>query len=299
MAKTSISSSKATAKATKVATAKSPDVLSLLSSEKDALLFQLNILRKQRGESPQTKPEFESHVAEYLRFLSLKLSYPLAQPSDTIDHMWHAHILCTSAYAAFATRHNGSVFIHHNPVGGTAGGYTETLALYKKHFGKAAPKKFWPSVPPEVSATTAAAASALIASTTTTTALPTSTTTTTALPTSTTTTAAAATKAKKKSSKVVGGGTGSAKIAPKAAKKSSKAVKASGSGSKTKAANELPEQSGGPVFFASTEEVAKHAMKANEWKKKGFSETYKDEFLHDAMLGYGPGGRRGGYSGCG
>ena len=215
---------------------------SLFTAEKLVLRFQFDKARDERGESKLKDTEFDSLLAEYLRFLTLKIAFAHVQPSDTIDHLWHAHILCTSAYAAFAARH---VFIHHNPVGGTVSGYIETISLYKKTFGTAAPKKFWPSTPPSASVATTVAATSLIKSTTTT----------------------AATKAKKKSGKVP------VKIAPKAAKKSSITPKAA-------------------------KEEDKYELMAKKWKKAGATEKYKNEFLIDAALGYGPGGRRGGYSGC-
>ena len=56
-------------------------------------------------------------MAEYLRFMQLKIASPMYRyaPSDKIDALWHAHILSTVQYQIFCERHNGGSFIHHDP----------------------------------------------------------------------------------------------------------------------------------------------------------------------------------------
>ncbi|KAJ3351329.1 hypothetical protein GGF32_004328 [Allomyces javanicus] len=61
-----------------------------------------------------------NHIVEYRRFLVLKVVHrdadaQLLSPSPIVDHIWHAHILDTKAYAAMCAKL--PFFIHHNPKG--------------------------------------------------------------------------------------------------------------------------------------------------------------------------------------
>ena len=101
----------------------------LLSDETPIVLFQLNKARKQQvchlrnraafdleppnflrllhcacgvreqGEQPFSLSGAAVLFSEYMRFLQMKLDgHADAQPSEAIDQVWHAHIMCTRAY---------------------------------------------------------------------------------------------------------------------------------------------------------------------------------------------------------
>jgi hypothetical protein len=108
-----------------------------------------------------TKAEFAALHTEYARFLRLHLSGFPAVPSEPVDSMWHAHILCTREYKAWCARHNGSEMLHHNPGAGSAQGYAQTLAAYATLFGGSPPAALWP--PPAAAAAPASAAAAAAA----------------------------------------------------------------------------------------------------------------------------------------
>ena len=60
-----------------------------------------------------SKAETTALTQEYLRFLRLLLNGVKAVPSEPVDAMWHAHVLCTKQYQAWCGRHNGGAFLHH------------------------------------------------------------------------------------------------------------------------------------------------------------------------------------------
>jgi hypothetical protein len=106
----------------------------LLPLEQQLVEFQLMRL------GPEAEPGL---IAAYTAFLQLKLLRPSAQPSPRIDDAWHAHILCSRDYTAFCERHNGGVYVHHEPVGGTVKNYIATLALHRELVGEP-DARFWP-----------------------------------------------------------------------------------------------------------------------------------------------------------
>jgi hypothetical protein len=120
----------------------------LLPLEQQLVEFQLMRL------GPDAEPGL---IAAYTAFLTLKLLRPSAQPSPRIDDAWHAHILCSRDYVAFCERHNGGVYVHHEPVGGTVRNYLATLALHRNLVGEP-DARFWPpSITPYVGKEGAAA----------------------------------------------------------------------------------------------------------------------------------------------
>lgn len=53
-------------------------------------------------------------IFEYERFLQLRYIEPKLSPSDTIDKLWHIHILDTSSYFSYCI-YKFKKIIHHNP----------------------------------------------------------------------------------------------------------------------------------------------------------------------------------------
>ena len=118
--------------------------ISIMPDEIDMLLFQYNKAAKERHAPEMTGAKFAPLLAEYKAFLELKLDGTLAVPSDCVDHVWHAHILCTKEYFTWCGRHNGGNYLHHDPSSGTKDAYEATLAAYAKLHHRSAPVAFWP-----------------------------------------------------------------------------------------------------------------------------------------------------------
>lgn len=89
---------------------------------------------------------------EYKRFLALRLldldagKFPI---SNTVDEIWHAHILYTEDYARMGTEVFGRP-VHHLPAVTDAERdalepyyHNNTMRVYREHFGKPDPI-FWP-----------------------------------------------------------------------------------------------------------------------------------------------------------
>ncbi len=97
--------------------------------------------------------DFTKRVAtEYRKYLVLCKEYPHAAlvPSSFVDDFWHFHILDTLKYQSDCGRYFG-YFLHHFPYFGIRGeedkknlksAWTESLAIYKTHFGKM-PEDLW------------------------------------------------------------------------------------------------------------------------------------------------------------
>lgn len=90
--------------------------------------------------------ELELAEREYRRFLALHLMFPemAVVPCGLVDHVWHAHILDTFAYAPDCQKVFG-FFLHHYPYFGMRGeqdavdlhdAYELTLARYGDAFGE-------------------------------------------------------------------------------------------------------------------------------------------------------------------
>lgn len=72
------------------------------------------VAQKEYGLSAQ---HAEQLLKEYQRFLVLIKLHPnqrIGMYSDSVDKLWHAHILSTSLYADYCERHHGH-FLHHSP----------------------------------------------------------------------------------------------------------------------------------------------------------------------------------------
>jgi hypothetical protein len=81
---------------------------------------------------------------EYLRFHALRRAHPqlFLSPPPLIDEAWHAHILCTHAYAHFCDTQFAGVFQHHDP--GKFGFYFNTRRVYCSTFGEPNNVLLWP-----------------------------------------------------------------------------------------------------------------------------------------------------------
>lgn len=95
-----------------------------------------------------------SAAHEYRRFLILCAQHPDTPivPSSVVDDLWHLHILDTAKYQADCQRFLGA-FLHHFPYFGMRGeqdaknlkaAWTNTLELYRRAYGEAAPADMWP-----------------------------------------------------------------------------------------------------------------------------------------------------------
>jgi hypothetical protein len=94
---------------------------------------------------PELAPRVDALFREYARFLALKLALEPAPvtPCKAVDAVWHAHLLCTRAYAALCERENKGAMIHHEPGIGSEESYAETLAAYESAFGEPPPRSVW------------------------------------------------------------------------------------------------------------------------------------------------------------
>lgn len=106
---------------------------------------QLKFKNTHSQEGSFTEENWDKAELEYRRFLQLKYLYPKAQlvPSETVDKVWHQHILDTKSYREDCNRIFGS-FIDHYPYFGIYGeedysrleqAFEETVKLYEMHFG--------------------------------------------------------------------------------------------------------------------------------------------------------------------
>jgi len=121
---------------------------------------------------PELLPRVDALFNEYERFIALKLAtdpHPVT-PCKAVDAVWHAHLLCTRAYAALCGRANGGAMIvrrrgaplspaaritpaappppaaapqHHEPGIGSEESYAATLAAYERMFGEPPPRAVW------------------------------------------------------------------------------------------------------------------------------------------------------------
>ena len=120
---------------------------SVLNTERDLIFDQL-----QKFLSSQVFEEqyLSSLLVEYLRFINIKKSRPTMnyQPSELVDAMWHAHIICTKIYHTFCDRCNNGEYIHHTPDNrNNTQTYKNTLQAYSKEYGCDPDPIFWPPYP--------------------------------------------------------------------------------------------------------------------------------------------------------
>ena len=123
---------------------------------------------------PELLPRVDALFIEYARFIALKVAIdpePVT-PCKAVDAVWHAHLICTRAYAALCGRANGGAMIvgrsaaraarsrrpphtrrlltappaapqHHEPGIGSEESYAATLAAYERMFGEPPPRAVW------------------------------------------------------------------------------------------------------------------------------------------------------------
>lgn len=92
-------------------------------------------------------------IEEYKRFIFLMcISHQSITPSETVDTVWHLHLLYTKSYWDEFCEKLLQKRIHHNPSkGGKIEGqkfienYEKTLQLYETYFGIKPPEEIWPS----------------------------------------------------------------------------------------------------------------------------------------------------------
>lgn len=95
-----------------------------------------------------TKEFSEKAMEEYKCFIFLAyITEKEVTPSETVDEVWHCHILHTQSYKEFAMR--CGYFVHHNP--GMPSDrvrwnkqYLRTYRLYAQVFGRTQPLSHWP-----------------------------------------------------------------------------------------------------------------------------------------------------------
>ena len=92
-------------------------------------------------------------ITQYRRFafLAVAANHPVA-PSDTVDQVWHLHLLHSRSYWGRFCEQVLAAPLHHQP---TEGGeqerekfeqwYTRTLECYREYFGEAPPADIWPA----------------------------------------------------------------------------------------------------------------------------------------------------------
>lgn len=113
-----------------------------------ALSFPARLAR----ENGWSRSYAEMVVQEYKRFLYLAAQSPEpVTPSDEVDQAWHLHLAYSRHYWDVLCGEILKRPLHHGP---TAGGetegvryrrqYEETLALYRRVFGRDAPAAVWP-----------------------------------------------------------------------------------------------------------------------------------------------------------
>ena len=114
----------------------------LILSEEDSQL----ILRSWSRKSFKTDEYKQRLVFEYLRYITIKISFPdeIYSPSLVIDSIWHEHILFTRQYQSFSYINNNNAFIHHEPFTGSYQHYLRTLSKYKEMFNEPPPQVYWP-----------------------------------------------------------------------------------------------------------------------------------------------------------
>lgn len=92
-------------------------------------------------------------IEEYRRFLLIAATagHPVS-PSETVDQVWHTHLLYTRSYWAMCREMLGFEF-HHEPAIGTSADreklddwYARTLQSYESIFGEI-PRDIWPATP--------------------------------------------------------------------------------------------------------------------------------------------------------
>ena len=107
------------------------------------------------NERPALKNKVERMIHEYLIFMWIRKLNPTERisPSESVDVVWHQHILFTQEYAQFCQRHLGA-FLHHVPTvpnyskanhGDDTRDYAKVLIRYAYHTKLSPPEEFWPA----------------------------------------------------------------------------------------------------------------------------------------------------------
>lgn len=85
-------------------------------------------------------------IPEYERFITIRSTNPDAGPSDSIDKLWHYHILCTELYYNYCMKNFGKI-IHHNIMltnqSEKISRLSLTMKLYKEKYGNFIHEEVW------------------------------------------------------------------------------------------------------------------------------------------------------------
>ncbi len=109
----------------------------------------IRFLIEREGEDPQY---VERMAHEYRRFIGIIAAYPKDRfpISETVDKIWHTHILFTRDYMAMSLATRGE-YINHDPVLDNDHKmsiepyyHKGTLVRYRELYGEAAPRFWWP-----------------------------------------------------------------------------------------------------------------------------------------------------------
>lgn len=100
-----------------------------------------------------THAEAARSIREYKRFVYLAMTagHPVT-PSETVDHVWHLHLIYTRSYWQRMCRDLLGRDLHHEPTqGGRSEGakfedwYSRTLDSYRRLLGEEPPQDIWPA----------------------------------------------------------------------------------------------------------------------------------------------------------
>lgn len=86
-------------------------------------------------------------IVEYERFMILKSTNPNSSPSESIEKLWHYHILCTESYYNYCMQKFNKI-IHHN-INNNIDQYTKisllvsTIQQYKQYFNNFIHEEIW------------------------------------------------------------------------------------------------------------------------------------------------------------
>ncbi len=119
------------------------------------LVSEIGRLRKYILERKKIdKSELESALDDYLKYISLRVCFPLERltPSWNMDIIWHSHLMLTPEYLSMnekiSSQYIGTNFIHHRPTlkgdnVSNRNDYKKMCLLYDKFFERKADRKKW------------------------------------------------------------------------------------------------------------------------------------------------------------
>lgn len=130
-------------------TNQSPDIISYNLAGLGGSFSFIDKLMQEEGWS---RSFAEGAILEYKRFCYLaKISGHPVSPSETVDTVWHLHLLYTEEYwNNFCPNVMQRTFHHHPSLGGAAESrkhslwYADTIASYERIFRELPPEKYWP-----------------------------------------------------------------------------------------------------------------------------------------------------------